>query len=443
MSKDRTAVTSGPVEGLDYLSEGVQSETTPLLSNPNAFPTSSPTPLPWRSLAIVLLLTAAEPLALDIIFPFINQMILDVGIVKHPEEVGFYSGIVMAMFPATSFLSVMPASHLSDQIGRKPVLLMGLFGMAISTIWLGMSKSFPSMLISRALSGTLGGVFVCTRVVVAELTDKTNQARAFQRHLLAFKFGQIIGLPLGGLLAHPERHFSMFRNEFWNSYPFALPCFVTGGFAIFSVILGFIYLPETAGRLRVDPTHTDIPEPNEGASYSIVTSLHNDTQVNPVTSSISYKDILTNGPILSIMLESFNIGLLSDGLIAIFPLFCFTPIGLGGLGMSEAAIGFQMAIRSVLQLVTLSNMVVDVTPCAEALSIVNGLSSLAITLPQAVAPALIAPLFAYSIESGVAGGYIIWIVFSILSLFGSIHSMLLQEPTANWRDRNNACSSDD
>ncbi|KIJ40985.1 hypothetical protein M422DRAFT_780621 [Sphaerobolus stellatus SS14] len=423
-------MSSGYIEGPDDLSEAFQtdSETTAPLLPKDYLPKSTVTPLPWRSLAIVQLLTAGEPLVLDIIFPFISQMILEVGIVKHPDEVGFYAGIVMAMCPATSFLAVMPASRLSDLMGRKPVLLIGLSGMAASTIWFGMSKTFPSMLISRALAGILGGVFACTRIIVAELTDKSNQARALQWHLLAHKFGQIIGLPLGGLLAHPERHFSMFRNEFWNNYPFALPCFVTGGFVIFSVILGYIYLPETAPRrrLRIDTFHADILlESNEAAN-----GLLNDTQTNSAPSKISYKAILTSGPILSIMVASFNVSLLSDSLVSLFPLFCFTPIGLGGLGMSEAAI------------VTLNNITMDVAPSAETLSIVNGLSTLSLALPEALSPAFIAPLFAYSIKSGVASGYIIWIVFLIFSLFAAIHSMTLQELTVNWRDRNNSYSED-
>ncbi|KIJ40989.1 hypothetical protein M422DRAFT_780624 [Sphaerobolus stellatus SS14] len=481
MSEDHIEDSSGHGEGLDVLSEAVQTETAPLLSSPITLPRS--TALPWRSLFIVQLLTAGQPLALDVIFPFVNQMILDVGIAKHPEEVGFYSGIIMAMYPATSFLAVMPASHLSDLAGRKTVVLLGLSGMAISTIWFGLSKTFSSMLISRALSGILGSVFACTRIIVAELTDKTNQARALQWHLLSYKFGQIIGLPLGGLLAHPEHHFpTVFDNEFWNNHPFALPCFVTGGYAIFSVILGYVYLPETAPRWRLR-VHTVNAEPNTDVAAS----------------SISYNDFLTR-PILSVMLASFNVGLLSDSLKVIFPLFCFTPIGLGGLGMSEAAIGFQMVIRSVLQLgtlpfyhqisthfnstthvhrtfmwiwslpiiilpcanlvarttdniwtlnaclflfhstwslasftyLTLNNMIVDVTPSAEALSTVNGLSMLTMALPQAVAPAFIAPLFAYSVET--ANGYIVWIIFLVLSLFSAIHSMTLKEPINNWRD---------
>jgi len=66
-----------------------------------------PTPIPWKSLLIVQLLTAAQPFALDIVYPFINQMILEIGVVDDPKKVGFYSGLVMSVYPAMSFIASM------------------------------------------------------------------------------------------------------------------------------------------------------------------------------------------------------------------------------------------------------------------------------------------------------------------------------------------------
>ena len=89
------------------------------------------------------------------------------------------------MFPeGNGLFKVLPASHLSDIIGRKPVVLGGLSGMAVSVVWFGLSKSFVSLMLSRSIAGMLGGVWPCTKVIIAELTDKTNQDIAFQRQLV-------------------------------------------------------------------------------------------------------------------------------------------------------------------------------------------------------------------------------------------------------------------
>ena len=74
----------------------------------------------------------------------------------------------------------MPMSYLADRIGRKPVILGGITGLAISVASFGMSKSLLAMVLSRCMSGGLGGALACVKIMVGELTDRSNQAMAFQ-----------------------------------------------------------------------------------------------------------------------------------------------------------------------------------------------------------------------------------------------------------------------
>ena len=65
------------------------------------------TPLPWRVLLALLLLKAVQPLAFEIIFPFVNQMIVEIGVVDDPEQVGFYSGLIESIFSCTNLIAGM------------------------------------------------------------------------------------------------------------------------------------------------------------------------------------------------------------------------------------------------------------------------------------------------------------------------------------------------
>jgi hypothetical protein len=56
----------------------------------------------------------------------------------------------------------------------------------------------------------------------------------------------LIGLPLGGLLAHPEQRFKLFHTAFWAEYPYLLPCLVGATFALFSVIPGIVFIEEVS-----------------------------------------------------------------------------------------------------------------------------------------------------------------------------------------------------
>ena len=50
-------------------------------------------------------------------------------------------------------------SYASDRFGRKPVVILGIFGMAISQVTFGLSRTFGMLVFTRCLSGALGGVW--------------------------------------------------------------------------------------------------------------------------------------------------------------------------------------------------------------------------------------------------------------------------------------------
>lgn len=59
---------------------------------------------------------------------------------------------------------------LSDRIGRKPVLLLGLFGVACSALLFGLSRTFLWAVLARALAGALNGNVAVVKSVVGEVS---------------------------------------------------------------------------------------------------------------------------------------------------------------------------------------------------------------------------------------------------------------------------------
>jgi MFS family permease len=91
------------------------------------------------------------------IFPYVYYMIKDFGITKKDSEISVYAGMVTSAFAFAEFSSGVAWGKLSDQIGRKPVLLTGLVGTALSMLIFGFAPSFPVALFARALGGLLNG----------------------------------------------------------------------------------------------------------------------------------------------------------------------------------------------------------------------------------------------------------------------------------------------
>ncbi len=51
----------------------------------------------------------------------------------------------------------MPFSYFSDSYGRKPVIMLGILGLGISTFLFGLSRTYWFMVVTRCIGGTLGG----------------------------------------------------------------------------------------------------------------------------------------------------------------------------------------------------------------------------------------------------------------------------------------------
>jgi MFS family permease len=91
------------------------------------------------------------------IFPYVYYMIENFGVVKHETEISVYAGMVTSAFAFAEFSSGVPWGRLSDRIGRKPVLLTGLAGTALSMLVFGFAPNLPVALLARALGGLLNG----------------------------------------------------------------------------------------------------------------------------------------------------------------------------------------------------------------------------------------------------------------------------------------------
>lgn len=76
-------------------------------------------------------------------------------------------------------MTVLHWSRLSDRIGRKPVLCIGLAGITVSMLLVGLSRSFWVLVLSRMLCGALNGNTGVAKSATGELTDSTNVAQAF------------------------------------------------------------------------------------------------------------------------------------------------------------------------------------------------------------------------------------------------------------------------
>jgi MFS family permease len=182
------------------------------------------------------------------IFPYIYYMIEDFRITDDASKISVYAGMVTSAFTLAEFATGVMWGRLSDKIGRKPVLLIGLAGTALSVLIFGFSPSLPVALFARALGGLLNGNIGVLQTTVAELvTVKEHQPRAYTIMPMVWCIGSIIGPAIGGALARPCISYPEIfaKGTIWDRFPYLLPNLFSAATVLIGVVVGLLFLEET------------------------------------------------------------------------------------------------------------------------------------------------------------------------------------------------------
>ncbi|KAF1831538.1 MFS general substrate transporter [Decorospora gaudefroyi] len=214
---------------------------------------SDRTPFPTRQMVVLALCRICEPIAFMSIFPYAYFMVQSFMAGQSDTQISMYTGMVTSSFAFMECISGIFWGRLSDRIGRKRVLLGGLFGTGLSMLLFGFAQSLPMALFARALGGLLNGNIGVLQTTVAELvTDERHQPRAYSIMPFVWCLGTIIGGSLGGLLASPAEVMPFFEGTIFETYPFLLPNLVCTGFVVLGLTVGILFLEETHEDRKYD-----------------------------------------------------------------------------------------------------------------------------------------------------------------------------------------------
>ncbi|KAH7100536.1 MFS general substrate transporter [Auriculariales sp. MPI-PUGE-AT-0066] len=297
------------------------------------------TPLPKLQLGILCLVRLAEPIAYTQIFPYVNRMMEWLRVTDNPSRIGTYSGLVESVFAFAQLLFIFQWAKLSDRVGRKPVILCGLAGSAVSTLLFGMAGSLPSSVSAGGLAGNVAVI----QSMVGEITDETNQARAFPILSLCWNLGCIIGPLIGGTLSDPAtRYPEIFGDiQYLKDRPFFLPCALSSSLTLCSIVLGYFTLTETLpSKVQKQNIADGTATPNYGAITAPVPA-------EPAP-DVSMKSLLRDPTIISVVRSYFVLSLNGSSIDVLFVLLAYTAISLGGLARTPQEIGFALSFSGLI-----------------------------------------------------------------------------------------------
>ena len=142
-------------------------------------------------------------------------------------------GWLLFVYAFMQFICAPILGNLSDQYGRRPIILISLFGVGIDYIFLSFAPSFEWLFLGRTISGIGGASFTTASAYIADISNDETRTKNFGMVGAAFGLGFIIGPAIGGLLA---------------GWGLRAPFYAAAILTLLNWLYGYFVLPESSGR---------------------------------------------------------------------------------------------------------------------------------------------------------------------------------------------------
>ena len=196
---------------------------------------SEPKKFNW-TMMVVILTVMIDSMGIGIVIPVTPALLMDVLPGATLAEAAIWGGILTSLFSVMQFIFGPFLGTLSDQFGRKPVLMVSLFVMVgyyavmvfAHTVWL--------LLLGRLIGGITAATHATATALVADVSAPKDKAARFGLLGAGFGMGFVLGPVLGGML-----------GEWGPRAPFVAAAFLSA----LNFLMAWLILPETVtDRIR-------------------------------------------------------------------------------------------------------------------------------------------------------------------------------------------------
>lgn len=180
---------------------------------------------------------------LNLIFGSISQLTSVGG--ADMSSIVLFGGALGALYSLLQFFAAPFWGGMSDRYGRKPMLLISLFGLFVSYgLWF-VSGSFTLLILARFVGGIMGGNLSVATATIADVTNEKTRSKGMAFVGIAFALGFIIGPAIGGILTsiNPLEHFP--AGEAWGLNPFSYPALFAAVLTLINLVSIYLQFEET------------------------------------------------------------------------------------------------------------------------------------------------------------------------------------------------------
>ena len=192
----------------------------------------------------IMLTTLIDMMAIGLMIPVLPALVG--SFTGSQGDQAFWYGVVTFTFSLANFFASPILGALSDQHGRRPVLLLGFCGLALSFFATALATAVWMLIAVRLVSGAMQSNIAIANAYVADITPAEGRAKRFGLLGAMFGVGFILGPVLGGLL---------------GAIDLRLPFFAAGGLALLNLSYGYFVLPESLPAERRHAFHWSAANP--------------------------------------------------------------------------------------------------------------------------------------------------------------------------------------
>lgn len=184
------------------------------------------------SLTFIFITILIDVIGLGIIIPVIPSLIEDLA-GAGLSEASRIGGWLLFSYAIMQFIFAPVLGELSDKFGRRPVLLISLFGLGIDYLFHAWAPTIGWLFVGRIIAGISGASFTVATAYVADISTPEKKAQNFGMIGAAFGLGFIIGPVIGGV---------------FSQWGIRVPFLVAAGLSFLNFIYGFLILPESLSK---------------------------------------------------------------------------------------------------------------------------------------------------------------------------------------------------
>lgn len=182
-----------------------------------------------NAMLFIFITIVIDATGIGIIIPSLPDLIADVSGIQLEDSKPYYA-LIISIYALMQYVFAPVIGGLSDRYGRRPVLLLSLFGLGIDYIFMYFAPTLFWLIIGRCIAGMFGASFTTASAYIADISTPEDKAKNFGMVGAAFGIGFIIGPVIGGFL---------------GDQGLRAPFLLAAGLSLLNMIYGFIVLKES------------------------------------------------------------------------------------------------------------------------------------------------------------------------------------------------------